>query len=171
MAFEKHIEELVDILKREVRSFTAVQELLILEQKCLVDCDTQGLAGVLEKMEDIFTSISCLEKSRMDIIVKISNESGDSDGEWTVTRIADYTEGSLKRELLDTGHILTELNSDIQRRKATNTMLINQSIMLVESDIRTILNALNLQGSQDQRYQRKSGKGGMANGVCIDQIL
>lgn len=171
MAIEKHIEELIDILKREIRSFTAVQELLILEQKCLVECDSESLAGILGRMEDIFSSISCLEKSRAEVLEKIAVECGENPDDYTITVLADHVEGPLKRELLNTGHILTQLNKDIQRRKSSNTMLINQSIMLVESDIRTILNAVNLQNRHDDRYNRKTDTGGTANGVCIDQSM
>lgn len=171
MSLVQHIEELTNILKREIRSFSAVQELLILEERSLVECDNASLAIVLEKMEDVFSSIACLEKSREDIITKIVMESNSDPDTITISRLADLVEGAVRQELMDAGHILSQLNREIQRKKVSNTMLINQSIMLVESDIRMLLNAVNIPENPDNRYTKKAGVGKTANGVCIDQRM
>ena len=171
MALEKYIREITDILKREIRSFNTILELLILEEKSLVECDSQALAEVLERQEDVFSSIACLEKSRMDILVKISEETGEDPDAYTVSRLAESMDDSLKKELLDAGHILVGLNEDIQRKKATNTMLINQSILLCESDIRLILNAVNNHENQEAGYTPQAESNGSSQGVCIDEKI
>jgi len=171
VSLEQHIVELTNILKREIRSFSVVQELLFLEERSLVECDNATLAVVLEKMEDVFSSIACLEKSREDIIAKIASESDCNPDTITISQLADLVEGTVRQELMDTGHILTQLNREIQRKKVSNTMLINQSIMLVESDIRLILNAVNIPDNPDIRYTKKADVGKTANGVCIDQRM
>ena len=118
MALEKYFQEITDILKREIRSFNTILELLILEEKSLVECDSQALAEVLERQEDVFSSIACLEKSRADILVKISEETGEDPDTYTVSRLAESMDDPLKKELLDAGHILVGLNEDIQRKKS-----------------------------------------------------
>ena len=48
----------------------------------------------------------------------------------------------LKKELVESGHVLSRINKDIKQKKTTNTMLIKQGIMAVEGNIRFILKAL-----------------------------
>ena len=49
MGLEKSISEITDILKREIRSFNTILELLTLEEKSLVECDANALADILER--------------------------------------------------------------------------------------------------------------------------
>ena len=58
---DHYFSELIDILKHEIRSFNTIVELLILEQKGLVECNNVLLLEVLERQEDVFSSIACLE--------------------------------------------------------------------------------------------------------------
>jgi len=171
VALEEQIVKVVDILKRELQSFRAVLDLLILEEKCLVECDTVGLAEILEKQEDVFSSIACLEKSRMDSLAKISKQTGEPPDEITISRLAVMAEGRLKKELLDIGHLLGRLHEDIQRKKKSNTLLINQSIMLVESDIRVILDALDRGETPEPGYTPRAETGKTAKSVCVDQKM
>jgi len=44
---KKNISELIDILRREIRSFNIVVELLILEEKGLIECDNNLLIHII----------------------------------------------------------------------------------------------------------------------------
>jgi len=171
VALEQHIRELSGILKREIQSFRSVHELLVLEEKSLIDSDSSALAEVLEKMEDVFSSIACLEKSRTEVLAKIADETNTDARDFTIASIAEMADKPLGKELVEAGHILSQLNKDIQRKKLSNTMLINQSILLVESDIRILINALNSRQANDTRYNPKSKSGSISHGVCIDQRI
>ena len=171
MVLEKYVAELSDILKREIRSFTTILELLILEEKSLIECDSKELATILERQEDIFSSIACLEKSRMNIVVKIANLFGEDPETITISRLATLTDTPLIKELVENGHILARLNVDIQRKKISNTMLINQSIMLIESDIRMILSAVSQDGHKDGVYNSQAASAGTSKSVCIDEKI
>jgi len=171
VALEEQIMRVADILRREIQSFKTVLDLLILEEKCLIECDTVGLAEILEKQEDVFSSIACLEKSRMDSLVKISEQTGEAPEEITISGLAGMVEGTLRKELLDIGHLLGRLHEDIQRRKKSNTLLINQSIMLVESDIRIILSALNRGEDSEPGYTPRAEADKTTKSICVDQKM
>ncbi len=170
MALEKYITEITDILRREIRSFEAILELLILEEKCLVECDREALVDILGRQEDIFSSIACLEKSRAVMTEKIASELNIDPESINISLLSEKVDGTIKRDLTEAGHVLARLNEDIQKKKVSNTMLINQSILLVESDIRMILNSVN--GAQtDPEYTSRAKTKDVEQSVCIDQRL
>lgn len=170
MSLEKNITDITGILEREIRSFEKILELLILEEKCLVECDVVALADILARQEDIFSSIACLEKSRNELLDKAAEKLGVSSEDVNVSMLKEHVDGTTKQALTEAGHVLSSLNEQIQRKKATNTMLINQSIMFVESDIRTILNAIN-QNEPDTAYTAQAETAMASQGVCIDERL
>ena len=171
MALEKYISELTDILKREIRSFTAILELLILEEKCLIECNSKDLASLLERQEDVFSSIACLEKSRIALVDKIADRLGENPETINVSRLSESINNPLKKELVETGHILTRLNEEIQHKKASNTMLINQSLMLVESDIRVILSAASREENKRAVYNSQATSDVSSKSACINERI
>ena len=171
MVLEKHISGIKDILKREIRSFNAILELLVLEEKSLVECNTESLAEILERLEDVLSSIACLERSRMDVICKIAEQTKEDPETYTVSRLAELVDGPLKKDFVETGHILASLNKDIQSKKTTNTMLLNQAIMLVDSDIRMILNAANRAENKEAVYTSQAESDQASQSVCLDERL
>ena len=76
MGLDRHISELVDILKMEIRSFNTINELLILEEKALISCDSPALADITGRQGDVLSSVACLEKSRLEVIEHIALETG-----------------------------------------------------------------------------------------------
>jgi len=172
VTLEKYIKEVADILKREIRSFNTVLELLILEEKCLIECDTRGLITVLERQEDVFTSIACLDKSRRGILEKIAEYlDGENSESLTVSKLAEQVEEPFKRELLESGHVLSSIHEDIQRKKFSNNILIKQAIMLIESDIRLIFNAVHKMKNSEAVYTSQAGSERPSQNVCLDEKL
>ena len=169
MMLVKYISEIKDILNREIRSLTTVLELEILEEKSRVKNDNQMLIDFVERQEDVFSSRACLEKSRMEILDKISEETGETVENITVSKLAELVNNPLKKELVENGYIMSGLHEDIQRKKASNTMLINQAIMFVESDIRTIFNSVNQKDENETIYTSQAGSDNIPRSVCIDK--
>jgi hypothetical protein len=168
VGLDKYITELVDILKREIRSYNAVIELLILEEKNLVACDTASLSEVVERQGDLFTSIACLEKSRTGLLVKIAGILGRDPQTLTVTRLSALVADPLRKELLEAGLVLASIYENTRRKKSSNTMLIRQGIMLVENDIRLILNAAGKSRHKSVVYSPNSGRERFSGSVYID---
>jgi len=166
-----YVNELVDILKREIQSFNTVSELLILEEKSLIDFNTRELAENLERQEDVFSSIACLEKSRIRVLEKIGEQFGEKPETLTIKKLASLVGNPLKKKLLETGHVLNAIHADIKKKKATNTMLIRQGVMIVENDIRTILNALGVIGEKKIGYTKRAKRNPFSGGVYIDGKL
>lgn len=137
-----YITELTDILRHEIKSFNIIVELLILEEKSLLECDNKLLMHVLERQGDVFSSIACLEKSRMEIVEKIGNIIGKDPDKITISFLEKLVDGDDKKELQETAHILSKINDDIKQKKITNNMLIKQGMLLVESNIRFLLKAI-----------------------------
>lgn len=167
----KFVGELADILKRETRSFSAISELLVLEEKCLISCDRNGLQEVIERQGDVLSSIACLEKSRIELIAKIGELAGENPETLTIQRLAAFVEDPLRRDLIETGHILSDLHHDVNRKKITNNMLIKQAMLMVENDIRLVLNTINTKTRQDAVYSPAPKPMRPAAGVCLDQRL
>jgi len=170
MDAERYLAELVDVLKMEVRSFNAVIELLILEEKSLVAFDTASLAEVIDRQGDILSSIACLEKSRIALLEKIARETGRNTGDLTLSELAGMVEGPLRSELLETGDVLGYIYEDMKRKKIANTLLIRQGIMMVESDIRLLLRAVGGDRGKPAVYTR-GRDGWITGGIRIDGKL
>ena len=120
-------------------SFNTIIELMILEEKGLIESDNQLIVKVLEKQEDVFSSIACLEKSRMNLIEKIAENVGAAANTLTISKIAAYAEETYKSDLLETAHVLSKINKDINKRRNSNSMLIRQGMAMIESNIRFLL--------------------------------
>lgn len=169
--YERNITELTTILKREIRSFNTIVELLVLEGKALVECDNNLLMQVIEREEDVLTSIACLEKSRMEVVRKIAAHIKENPDTLTVTNIAETVEGPLKNELVETAHVLNEINADIQQRKLSNNLLIKQGIMVIESNIRSILKAAGKENLIKDIYSAGAEYGRISGSIRIDGRL
>jgi hypothetical protein len=168
VGLDKYITELVDILKREIRSYNAVIELLILEEKNLVACDMVSLAEVVERQQDLFTSIACLDKSRTGLLVKIADILGRDPQTLTLTRLSALVGEPLRKELMESVIVLSSIYESTRRKKSSNSMLIRQGIMLVENDIRTILNAAGKSRHKSVVYSPNFGRELFSGSVYVD---
>ncbi len=168
MAVESYISELLDIMKREIQSFNAVNELLMLEEKSLVEFNTRDLADNLDRQEDVFSSIACLEKSRMDVVARIGELIGENPDSLTVSRLAALADESQSRKLLEYGHVLKTIHDEIRKKKVTNTMLVKQGIMFVESDIRVIMSSLGRTLNGKEGYSGRAKHPPLSGSVYID---
>ena len=168
MELEGCVNELLDILKREIQSYNMVSELLILEEKNLIEFNTRELAENLEKQEDVLSSIACLEKSRMQVLSRIGELSDEDPRMLSIKQLASMVTEPLKKKLLETSHVLGTIYEDVKKKKATNTMLIRQGILLVESDIRTILSAIGSPRGKNTGYTKRAKQNQCSGGVYID---
>ena len=80
-----------------------------------------------------------MEKSRSEIINKIALVIGEDSNSLTISKISGYVDETLKKELLETAHVLAQINEDLRHRKVSNNILIKQGAMIVEGNIRFIL--------------------------------
>ena len=168
---DHYFSELIDILKHEIRSFNTIVELLILEQKGLVECNNVLLLEVLERQEDVFSSIACLEKSRIEIIKKIADTIGEDPDELTISRLSEIAGEDIKKELLETAHVLSTINEDIRHKRISNSMLINQGIMIVESQIRFILKAMGKEDLIKEIYSPDANNGQIFGCIRVDNRM
>ncbi|MCE5249631.1 flagellar protein FlgN [bacterium] len=165
------IEELLDILKREIQSFNTVSELLILEEKSLIEFNTATLAENLEHQEDVFSSIACLEKSRINVLNRISSILGEETDLSTLETLFPLVDATYRKKLQETGHVLNTIYENIKKKKIANSILIKQGIILVESDIRVMLNVLGKTAQKKHGYSSKAELQHNSGGVCIDGTM
>ena len=168
---KKNISELIDILRREIRSFNIVVELLILEEKGLIECDNNLLIHVLEREEDVFSSIACLEKSRIDVVNKIAEQIGIDSKKLTISKLSKIVEDPFKKELVETAHVLLQINEDLKQKKATNNILIKQGAMIVEGNIRYTLKTFGKEGVLEDTYSSNADAPKISGGIHIDGRL
>ena len=169
--WKQYIPELLDILRREIRSFNIIVELLILEEKGLIECDNNLLINVLEREEDVFSSIACLEKSRIDIIIKIAEQIGEDPNRLTISKLTEIVDNQYKKELIETAHVLLQINEDLKQKKATNNLLIKQGAMIIDSNIRYILKTFGKEGVLKDTYSSNADTPGISGSLHIDGRL
>jgi hypothetical protein len=168
---EKMARELLSILRREIQSFNMIVELLILEEKGLVECNNDLLGDVIQRQEDVLSSIACLEKSRIECVFKIASALDMDADSLSLSKIVEISDDSLKKELLETAHILTRINKDIQHKKKSKALLIKQGAMIVDYNIRFLMKAM---GKKDQivdTYTETASVGGVSGGMRVDGKL
>ncbi|MBN1290301.1 MAG: flagellar export chaperone FlgN [Candidatus Latescibacteria bacterium] len=168
MDVSEHIQELIHILKREIQSFNAISELLILEEKSLIEFDTKSLTDLIGRQEDVFSSIACLEKSRQDVLVRIGEITGEDPKTMTVSQLSTMVDDPVRKKLIEAGHVLDSVYKDMKLKKSSNAMLIKQGVVLIENDIRTILKALGKTHSDASGYTSASRHNNESGGICID---
>ena len=168
---EKTVRELISILRREIQSFNAIVELLILEEKGLVECNNYLLIEVIGRQEDVLSSIACLEKSRIECVFKIAHAVGTDADSLSITKIADLQGESLKKELLEAAHILSQINRDIQYKKKSNTLLIKQGAMIVDYNLRFLMKAMGKEDQVIDTYTAAANVGGVSGGMRVDGKL
>ena len=171
MNLDDNISKLTNLLRREINSFNTIVELLILEEKGLVECDNNLLIKVLERQEDVFNSIACVEKSRQDIITSIAEEIGEDPDALSISKIAEIVDDPLKKELVEAAHVLTQIIEDMQKKKVTNTMLIKQGAMIVESNIRFILKAYGKDDMLCNTYSSGADAGQISGSIRVDNRM
>ena len=168
MKHESLVRELIMILNSECKSFSAVNELLMIEEKCLIENDRKALEENVMRQDDIFNSIACLEKSREEVCVHLAELFGRDSASLTITAVADMVDGALSHELLDTGHKLNAIQNDIRRRRITTSLLLRQGMMMIESDIRTLVNAFGVQSDAKTTYSSSARETVKSGGIRID---
>ena len=168
MDVSEHVLELIQILKREIQSFNAIIELLILEEKSLIKFDTKSLTELIGRQEDVFSSIACLEKSRQDILVRISQITGEDPQKMTVSKLSDMIDDPVKKKLVEAGHILDAVYKDMKLKKTSNAMLIRQGMVLIENDIRAIHKALGKKYTDNVVYTSASRRENKLGSIRVD---
>ena len=168
MKQESLVRELIMILNSECKSFSAVNELLMIEEKCLIDNNRKALEENVMRQEDILNSIACLEKSREDVCVHLAERLGCDSASLTITAVAEMVDGVMSRELLDIGHKLNAIQDDIRRRRITNSLLLRQGMMMIESDIRTLVSAFGVKSDAKNTYSSSARETVNPGGIRID---
>ncbi|MFC1485802.1 flagellar export chaperone FlgN [Candidatus Latescibacterota bacterium] len=168
---ESHVTELISIQHREIRTFTALAELLIIEEKALVECDNNLLLDVLGRQEDVLSSIACLEKSRMEVVSRIAESFGLDSETVTVSQIADRVEQPQKRELGEVSHVLMEIQENLRQKKNTNVLLIRQGITMVENNLRYLVRRFGKGNTDSGTYSAQARTGAVTGSIGVDGRL
>lgn len=168
---DKVVRELIAILQREVRSFTTLLELLIIEEKALLECDNNLLIDVLGRQEDVLSSIACLEKSRQELVDRCGELFGVDSDTVTISVLADHIPSPLDRELRETAHVLREINENLHRKKTSNTLLIRQGALIVENNLRCLMKAFGRTDAAPGVYNRGASTGPVSGSIGIDGRL
>jgi hypothetical protein len=168
MNIEPAVRELAGILAMEIRSFSTLHELLILEEKGLVECDRGLLAQTLGRQEDVLSSIACLEKSRVDTVSRIEDALGMEAGGLTVSSLAERLDEPQRRELRDAAHVLAGLQKNLKRRNVTNALIIRQGAAMVEGNLRFLMRRYGKPASDPGTYTAGARSGQVSGSIGLD---
>lgn len=168
MNIEPAVNELIAIMNMEIRSFSTLHELLMLEEKGLVECDRVLLIDAVGKQQDVLSSIACLEKSREDVVSRIGAALGVEAGTLTVSRLSELVPDTRKRELRDTAHVLAEIEKTLRRKNVTNTLLLRQGTMMVEGNLRYLMRKYGKKTLDSGTYNARARSGGLSGSIGVD---
>ena len=146
---EDIVKRLTELLDNEVKCFEKIQNILLREQRCLVENDKEALEEILSEKEDVMSSLSCLEKSRHNLLEKLSVEFGEDVSELTVSRISERMGGEKGRRLRETGRSLKSHYDQIKRTEWSNSKLIQQSLEYNRKSLLFIHSLLGQPGTYD----------------------
>ena len=128
MPLNKLLNEIISLLEKETKCLEKILDFLIRQQDCLVKNDLKGLIEILSEKEDVVTSLSCLEKSRLENTVKLSACVKIPVSELTVNRISEIAEDDLKNRLQTAMKELRSLYDNIKKKRSLNQALIHQAL-------------------------------------------
>lgn len=130
-----HFEGLLTVLKTEIEIY---QELLILisrDRELLLKPTLARLQENNSKKETLILKARMLEEVRANTIRKIAERLGIDGRTLKLSVLADYTDGKLRRELLNCRTILRELMERLEEANAACRGLLDSSLTAVESSI------------------------------------
>jgi len=129
---EPLVTKFVEIMNQEVGCFTKLLDLLMGEQKSLIDNDIDSLQTVLQEQDNLLAQISGLEKKRLEVSTAISQKLKVEKGELTIGRLTRLVKGCQGVELEKLGNTLLELQRRIETANRNNKLLIKQSMRYVD---------------------------------------
>lgn len=143
-------------MEREAACLEEFLELLVNQQKYLVDNDIENLKSGVSRQQEIINQIKELEKSRLGIVACYSETQKLNPGDVTISSLARQAGGEMADKLMELQNSLLSLHQKIEKAKRKNEFLIEHSMKYIEGTIRLIAEKGNVKKDYGPREQQES---------------
>ena len=130
--------KIVDVVNREASCLEEFLNLLIDQQKFLVENDIENLKDGVAKQQQIISKVKALEKNRAQLVAQYSAGNDLNPKDVTISNLARRAEGEIADKLLGLQSTLMSLHQKIEKAKRKNEFLIEHSMKYIEGTIRLI---------------------------------
>ncbi|MEE9441134.1 MAG: flagellar protein FlgN [candidate division Zixibacteria bacterium] len=147
---EKLLDRLISVIGSEAILFEKFLELLEIQQKALVENNTEELQSVTSQLQKIALESKHLEDERAEIVETIQRREG-AQADLNVLRICEMTDRSRSTQLRTLRETVLSLYSQIEETRMRNGLLIKQSM----DQIRNTMESIGRIPAQKDIYQGK----------------
>jgi len=130
--------KITEVVEREAACLEEFLKLLIDQQKYIVDNEIDNLKNGVARQQEIIKKIKNLEKSRIEILGRLSESENLDPKNLTISSLACHAEGEISEKLLQLQSSLLALHNKIEKAKRKNEFLIEHSMKYIEETIRLL---------------------------------
>ena len=146
--------KIINIVEEESLCLEEFLELLVGQQKFLVENDLENLKDGVAHQQEIIERIKTLEKTRAQLVAKYSDSEEINPGDVTITALARRAGGEIADKLLVLQNSLLSLHKKIEKARRKNEFLIEHSMKYIDGTIRLIAE----RGVQKKDYTKRTGQ-------------
>ena len=125
-------------MESEAACLTEFLNLLVNQQKYLVENDIDNLKQGVSRQQEIINQIKSLERSRTNLVSRYCDEKGLSPQDVTISSLARSADGRIADKLIELQNSLLSLHQKIEKAKRKNQFLIEHSMKYIEGTIKLI---------------------------------
>jgi hypothetical protein len=143
--------KIIDVVEEESLCLEKFLELLINQQKYLVENDLENLKDGVAHQQNIIDRVKALEKQRGQLIAMYSDSENLDPNDVTISSLARKAGGQIADKLLKLQNSLMSLHKKIEQAKRKNEFLIGNSMKYIDGTIRLIASS----GTQKKDYSKR----------------
>ena len=145
---EALLSDLRTLLKRQVENLRDLEVVLREQRDVLARRDVPGILESIRRQEECLNRVQAIERSRSDLMGRISGRMGVDPGGMTLKKLAESVDPETGAELRSMGEAIRATMEDIGRVNRNNRRLIKNSLAF----IREMLGAVTGKGPEKSTY-------------------
>ncbi len=130
--------KIIDVVEEESLCLEKFLELLVNQQKYLVENDLENLKDGVAHQQNIIDRVKDLEKQRSQLVAMYSESENLNPNDVTISGLARKAGGQIADKLLELQNSLLSLHKKIDKAKRKNEFLIEHSMKYIDGTIRLI---------------------------------
>ncbi|NLT94718.1 MAG: flagellar protein FlgN [Clostridia bacterium] len=132
------MEELISILKEQVKSYEQLLELAKKKQQALIGNDIEVLDNLNKEEHGVILGATKLEKKRLEVIKAMAGIFGKGIESWTLKEMTEKAPEPFQGPLSEVYQELNSVVEQLQKINQENSSLIEQALKIVDFTINTI---------------------------------
>ncbi|HEQ98692.1 MAG TPA: hypothetical protein ENO22_05055 [candidate division Zixibacteria bacterium] len=140
--------KIISVVEEESLCLEEFLELLVSQQKYLVENDLENLKDGVARQQEIISRVKALEKKRAQLVARYSETEDVNPSDITISCLARKAGGQIADKLLELQNSLLSLHERIEKARRKNEFLIENSMKYIDGTIRLIAES----GTQKKGY-------------------